>query len=156
MSRFSPAAVAASLALLASHALAETSQSNPQEADTGGLQIELNAADPVEGGCKLTFMVTNGMAVALDKAVFETVLFDRAGTVDRLTLFDFGRLPQSRMRVRQFVISDMQCDALGRVLFNGAHECAASGAGEGEGALDAQACETALRPGSRLDIEVLG
>lgn len=121
-----------------------------QESDiVGRLSIELNAAETVTDACKLSFLITNGMEVAIDKVVFETVLFDSDGQVERLTLFDFGTLPPARPRVRQFVIPQTTCAQLGRVLFNSASTC------EGAG-LEPSLCESGLLPSSRTSIEVLG
>ena len=113
------------------------------------LKVELNAADTMEANCKLTFLITNDLSAPLDKAVYETVLFDREGTVNRLTLFDFGQLPVGRPRVRQFVVPQTTCENLGRILFNGAQSC--DGAG-----IEAGTCESALAPATRTEIEVLG
>ncbi|SLN55205.1 hypothetical protein ROJ8625_02758 [Roseivivax jejudonensis] len=113
------------------------------------LSIELNAAETDGESCKMSFVVLNGHDSDVAQAVFETVLFDADGQVDRLTLFDFGALPAGRPRVRQFVISGTPCDGLGRVLFNGADRCEAE-------ALDPAACETDIRLESRTDIEVIG
>jgi len=121
-----------------------------QEADISGkLLVELNAAETMEASCKLTFLMTNGLDLAIDKVVYEAVLFDTGGKVDRLTLFDFGSLPPARPRVRQFVVPDVTCEALGRVLFNGVNSC------EGAG-VEASLCETGLLATSRTDIEVSG
>ncbi|GGX67021.1 hypothetical protein GCM10007385_40110 [Tateyamaria omphalii] len=121
-----------------------------QETDvTGKVAVELNTVSDGEGACTLTFMVTNGHPVDIEKLVYETVLFDAAGSVDRLTLFDFGALPVGRPRVRQFAVPDLTCDGLGRVLFNGLHTCASDG-------LAQQDCAKGLLPSSRVEIEVLG
>ncbi|WP_299747888.1 hypothetical protein [uncultured Tateyamaria sp.] len=121
-----------------------------QETDvTGKVAVELNTVSDGEGACTLTFMVTNGHPVDIDKLVYETVLFDAAGSVDRLTLFDFGALPVGRPRVRQFAVPELTCDGLGRVLFNGLHTCAAEGLAQSD-------CADGLLPSSRVEIEVLG
>ena len=140
---------------LAAIALASVigAQAQAQEADTAtpdGLSIELNAAtDASSGGCTMSFLIENGFEADISKAVFETVLFDTDGQVERLTLFDFGTLPQGRPRVRQFTIPGTSCDGFGRILFNGANTCEAADLGEG-------ACTEGLTLGSRTDIEVLG
>lgn len=121
-----------------------------QETDAAGkLAVELNAAETTQGNCRLTFLITNGLAADLEKTVYETVLFNKSGQVDRLTLFDFGALPHARPRVRQFAVPGVTCDSLGRILFNGANTCV------GEG-LDPKACDAGFTPTSRTDIEVLG
>ncbi len=113
------------------------------------VSIELNTVKPGESGCKLSFLVLNTHGAAIEKAVYETVLFDSAGQVDRLTLFDFGTLPPDRPRVRQFSISGMDCNTLGQVLINGAHTCEAPD-------LDDKACEAGLTLTTRTAIEVIG
>lgn len=121
-----------------------------QETDISGkVSVELNAAQTIDGSCKLSFLIINGFDKQIEKAVYEAVLFGEDGQVDRLTLFDFGKLPPARPRVRQFIVPQAACEDLGRVLFNGASAC------EGEG-VDADACETHLAPSSRTSIEVLG
>ncbi|MCZ4351711.1 hypothetical protein O4H61_04225 [Roseovarius aestuarii] len=125
-------------------------QTSAQEVDlTGKISVELNAAVSTDTSCTLTFMIINGLDAQIDKAVYETVLFDTDGQVNRLTLFDFGSLPPARPRVRQFAVHEMSCDQLGRVLFNGANTC--------EGAdLEDGICAKGLTLSSRTNIEVLG
>lgn len=128
-------------------------QAQAQEVEAAapaGLSIELNAATTAEsGGCTMSFLIENGHDAEITKAVFETVLFDTDGQVERLTLFDFGELPEGRPRVRQFTIPGKACDGFGRILFNGANTCEAGELGDG-------ACTTGLILDSRTDIEVLG
>ena len=115
----------------------------------GHIAVELNATEAVENACKLTFVITNGLGGDLTMTVYETVLFKTNGQVDRLTLFDFCALPRARPRVRQFEVPDLQCEALGLVLFNGAHACAGEGVAPG-------ACESGILPSSRTSVELLG
>jgi hypothetical protein len=112
-------AFAALLSLIAAPALAQDVEQK--------LAVELNAQGSNETGCLLTFMVTNSYAQEIESAVFETVLFTKAGQVDRLTLFDFGSLPAGRPRVRQFQVDGLQCENLGQVLINGASTCKVGG-----------------------------
>ncbi len=121
-----------------------------QDKDLGeAVLIELNAVKANEAGCTLSFLVLNGHGSQIDKAVYETVLFDSAGQVDRLTLFDFGSLPPGRPRVRQFSIPGVPCDGLSKVLINGAHTCETPGLAD-------TACEAGLILKTRTDIEVIG
>jgi hypothetical protein len=135
--------------LAASSAIFFASLSSGAKADDAAVSIELNALKGGEGSCALTFMVINGHPAQIDKAVYETVLFDTNGQVDRLTLFDFGTLPPGRPRVRQFSVAGMTCEELGQVLINGAHTCDAPELHDG-------ACEKGLILQSRTDAEVIG
>ena len=121
-----------------------------QETDiTNKISIELNAAQTTDTNCTLTFLITNGLESPIEGLTFETVLFDQGGQVNRLTLFNFGDLPPARPRVRQFAVPDVSCEALGRIIFNGANTCTVSGA-------PSDICETGLILSTRTDIEVLG
>lgn len=113
------------------------------------VSIELNTADTVEDACRISFLVENGHAARIDQAVYEAVLFDTDGQVERLTLFDFGGLPAARPRVRQFLIPDLDCADLGRVLINGVETCT------GEN-LPKDACTRDLDLRSRTGMELLG
>lgn len=130
------------LAVLTGQAMAETDQG-------AHLTIELNAIAPVDTACRMSFLIQNGHATDIRQAVFEAVLFDAEGRVDRLMLFDFGELPSARPRVRQFVVPGLTCEGLGKVLINGAETCT------GEG-LAAGACAEGLELRSRTGVEVLG
>ena len=111
--------------------------------------IEVNTAQSVESGCNLSFFINNEMDLDLNSAIFETVILDTSGHVSQLSLFDFGTLPANRTRVRQFLISGTQCDAIGHILFNGATTC------EGKD-LTPKICDKALSLSSRTHIEVSG
>lgn len=113
------------------------------------VSVELNAVKQGETGCTLTFLVINGHPGQIDKLVYETVLFDSDGAVDRLTLFDFATLPPARPRVRQFSVPGLSCDGLGKILINGASTCDAPDLGPA-------ACDAGLITGTRTDIEVQG
>lgn len=120
-----------------------------QDVQGAHLSIELNALQPVDDACQISFLIQNGHDVDIDQAVFEAVLFDTEGRVDRLTLFDFGALPSARPRVRQFVVPGLACASLGRVLINGAETCSGDGVPQ-------DACTKALDLRTRTDVEVLG
>ena len=113
------------------------------------LLIELNAVESQESGCKLSFLALNGHPADISKAVFETVVFDAAGQVDRLTLLDFAELPAARPRVRQFMIQGMACGDVGQILFNGASTCESADLGP-------DTCTAALMLESKVHIEVAG
>ncbi|MEX0304520.1 MAG: hypothetical protein AB3N24_19050 [Leisingera sp.] len=116
--------------LLLAAALAAASGAAAEEAAKPGVSIELSAAEPAGGACKLSFVVQNAHAADIGKAVYETVLFDAKGQVARLTLLDFQDLPAGRLRVRQFQFPQA-CEGISRVLINGADTCAGEGLPEG-------------------------
>lgn len=140
--RFLPTVIFICLAPVAAIAQATTSS-------TGKLQLELNALQDVGAACRLTFVVENRTGTEIEQAVFEAVIFDTAGGVTSLSLFDFRDLPADRPRVRQFDLPGIACESVGRALINGANTCNV----EGE---RSDICDVALQPASRLNVELLG
>jgi hypothetical protein len=132
-------------------AVAETPSNAPAPspqtvaATSPGITVELNRLETVDKGCRLSFVFTNAMPVAVDGLAIEAVLFDTDGRVDRFLLLKARPLPQGKTRVQQFDVTQASCAGIGRVLLNDVTACA------GEG-LDASACLEAIRPQSRADI----
>lgn len=130
-------------------ALAGAGAARAQEAGAApALSLRLDRLDAQEGACRLTFVASNRLGQGIERLVAEAVLFDRAGRVAVLTLFDFAALPEGRQRVRQFDVAGLACGDLGQVLLNGVAAC--------DGA-DPAACAAALVPESLVgDVEVTG
>lgn len=120
-----------------------------QSAPVGALSIELNAVDTLGESCRLTFLLNNGFDHDVDPLIAETVLISDQGQVVLLTLFDFGKLPAGRARVRQFQVPDTSCDRLGQVLVNGIDTCRVGGADKGD-------CDARLDLSSRVRIGLEG
>ena len=137
------------LAVLFTGAVPIMAQAQSTEDAPSGLFLELNATRDVGKACRLTFLARNQTGMAIDKAVFETVIFDTSGGVVSLSLFDFRDLPADRPRVRQFELPEMPCDTIGQALINGANSCVVDGT-------ESQVCDEALSLGSRLAVELLG
>ena len=137
------------MALLFTATLPAAAPAQDANAPSPQLSLELNAVQDVGGSCRMTFLARNETGMAIDQAVFETVIFDTSGGVVSLSLFDFRDLPEDRPRVRQFDLPQMQCGAIGQALINGASTCTVGGA-------ESDVCEAALSLGSRIDVELLG
>ncbi|MEM0949640.1 MAG: hypothetical protein AAGK37_19735 [Pseudomonadota bacterium] len=144
MSRF-PAVLAAFLTATApAFAQAQTETDARSQ-----LSLELNATQDVDGACRLSFVARNETGVGIEKAVFETVIFDAQGGVVSLSLFDFRDLPKDRPRVRQFDLPGMGCNMIGQTLINGASTCVVDGA-------ESDLCDRTLSLTSRVSVELLG
>jgi hypothetical protein len=113
------------------------------------LHLELNNLQDNDGTCRLSFLAKNETGTPIDKAVFETVIFDSDGGVANLSLFDFRDLPAGSTRVRQFDLPGRSCNSVGKALINGANSCVAEGA-------ESTICKDALSLSSRLEIELIG
>lgn len=120
-------------------------QSAPAPVPVSVLSLELNAAQPSEKGCRLTFVVNNALGTDLSKAAFEIALFNEAGVVDRLTVLDFKDLPAGKTKVTRFDLAGADCGKLSRVLINSATECAGTG-------VEPAACMRALKTSTRTSV----
>ncbi|SFZ86210.1 hypothetical protein SAMN02983003_3385 [Devosia enhydra] len=109
------------------------------------LSLELNALQPVEDGCRVTFLATNGLGHPLDRAAVEMAFFGASGAIDRIVTLDFRALAEGKTKVLQFQLARLDCAAVSRVLVNDITAC------EGEG-LAPTACLAGLAPSARPDI----
>ncbi|MEM8569902.1 MAG: hypothetical protein AAGG56_03240 [Pseudomonadota bacterium] len=104
--------------------VAMTSQVVGQDTDEAqNLSLELDSLTQVETSCRLTFVARSSIDVDLTSLVLEAVAFNVDGGVARIALFDFGALPASGLRVRQFDLPDMECAAVETILINGIDTC---------------------------------
>lgn len=120
-----------------------------EEPQASSIYLELNTVRDTGSACRLTFVANNRTDADIEQAVFETVIFDTAGSVISLSLFDFRELPSDRPRVRQFDVPGITCDTLGQALINGANTCNVSGA-------ESTVCNGPLSLSSRIAVELLG
>ena len=114
-------------------------------ASAPALTLELNAAEPSEKGCRLTFVVTNRLGGDLSRAAFELALFNKAGVVDRLTVLDFRGMPEGKTRVSRFDLAGADCPNIGRALINQVTECQGTG-------LEAKSCMLNLKTETKTSI----
>jgi len=133
------------LRFLAAAFIAAASPVSAQEAASPALLLELNATQPSDKGCRLTFVVTNNLGAELTKAAFEIALFNDAGVVDRLTVLDFNELPAGKTKVARFDLAGADCGKISRVLVNHATECSGTG-------IDPKACLSQLKPTTKSNI----
>jgi hypothetical protein len=124
---------------------AMSAQAEEQTAKKPALVLELNAAQPSEKGCRLTFVVTNNLGGELSKAAFEMAMFNEAGVVDRLTVLDFKDLPDGKTKVARFDLGGADCGKISRLLINAATECTGAG-------IEPAACLRYLQTGTRTQI----
>jgi hypothetical protein len=135
------------LALAAPAALAgDADQGAKAAAEPTVLSLELNALQPSDKGCRLTFVIVNHLSGDIAKAAFEIALFDRTGLVDRLTVLDFRELPRGKTKVSRFDLPGADCGKISRVLVNNATECSGSG-------IEPSDCLKKLKTATRAEVE---
>jgi hypothetical protein len=123
----------------------ETQQGTQQHTQ---LAMELNRMQQGQEGCRLSFIAVNRMGASLETTAMEVVFFNASGVVSEMLLLDFGRLPQDKTKVVEFVLQQQQCDDISRVLVNDVVECSSGGEHN-----MTQECFSALTTSNRTEIE---
>lgn len=91
------------------------------------LTLALNAAEPVAEGCRLSFVVTNGMDAEIEDLSLEIAVFGADGGLTRMLRLGFGVLLDGKTRVRQFDLAGTPCEGIGSVLVNDVAACVGTG-----------------------------
>jgi hypothetical protein len=91
------------------------------------LAVELNALQPTENGCRVTFLATNTLGGQLDRAGVEVAFFTTDGAIDRIVTLDFKALAEGKTKVLQFELKNLACDGIGRLLINDITACEGTG-----------------------------
>lgn len=112
----------------------------------GKLQLELNAAQSTDKGCRLVFVIKNDLGKSLTRTGLEIAMFNEKGVVDRLSVLEFKDLVAGKTKVSRFELAGVQCANISRLLVNGTTAC------EGEG-VEPQLCKGALALSSKAGIE---
>ncbi|EDQ32861.1 hypothetical protein HPDFL43_07929 [Hoeflea phototrophica DFL-43] len=116
-----------------------------ETATSQGLSLELNRLEQNGAACRATLVAKNGFENNLDETAFELVMFDKAGLISLMTVFDFGALPAGKTRVQRFDLPQTSCPDLTRILINGVSRCAGTG-------IDVSRCEMNLSTNNRAGI----
>ena len=90
----------------------------PAAAAGGGLHVELNKVEDIDGSCHGLFVIRNSLGHTLDRFSMELILFGRDGAIKQSILVDMAPLPDDKTTVARFVLSKGRCADLGRVLVN--------------------------------------
>lgn len=99
------------------------------------LGIELNTMEPIEGQCRLTFVMSNPANSAVDSLKADTAVFGTDGVVKRRLVIEFGPLKPRKTSIRAFDL-DETCDTLGSLLVNDIIACAPDSLGDCLGRLE--------------------
>ena len=116
---------AISCALLAAGWLAAGLASASEEA----LKVELNAIETAGGKCRLSFVVENGSAVAIDSLKLDLAIFGRDGAIALRLLTEMAPIRANKTVVRSFDVGS-DCATIGSVLVNNVTACAPASLGD--------------------------
>lgn len=112
------------------------------------LSLELNSAAEVEtGGCRLTYVATNGSDAPLGQMSYEVAVFNAEGIVSRILVLEFGALTVGKTKVLQFDLPDQSCSDIAKIVVNDVAACTLEDGAAGD------FCLSGLTTSSRAPIQ---
>ncbi len=119
----------------------------PGVAADAGLFVNLNKAETVPSGCRLTYVVDNTTAQSLSGQSLLIDVFDAQGTYSRKVVFRFGGIGAGRTKVQQFDLVGAPCEDISRLLIDDITDCVSEDGTEMD-------CLGLLRTSSATDIDL--
>jgi hypothetical protein len=89
-------------------------------ADT--IRVELNAAEATQNHCRLSFLVENKGADALQSFKLDLAVFNPAGVVGRRLVLELGPIRRAKTIVKAFEL-ETECGQIGSILVNDVAAC---------------------------------
>lgn len=127
--------------------VAVAQEAAPEAPAVTPLSLELNSAAEVEGGgCRLTYVATNGND-ALGQVSYEVAVFNAEGIVSRILVLEFGALSVGKTKVVQFDLPDQGCGDIAKIVVNDVASCTLEDGSQGD------FCLTGLTTNSRAPIQ---
>ena len=93
----------------------------------GKLTVELNRAQTVRAGCRISLVVRNELGGPVESARLELVFFDIKELVDTVTALELGPIRAGKTQVVQFDLTDRKCEDFSRLLVNRPLACKGAG-----------------------------
>ena len=87
------------------------------------IRVELNALETLQDRCRMSFVIENRAAEALESVKLDLAVFNAEGIVQRRLIIDLGPIRAAKTIVRAFEL-DSSCAQLGAILVNDVTACA--------------------------------
>lgn len=120
-----------------------------QGTDGAAIRVELNRAEPIDDGCRLSFVIENRTPEAFESMQWDLYFFDRDGLITGRMAAEVAPLRAGKTSVKQFDVPGIGCNSLGRVLVNDVLRCESA---DGQAKID---CLGLTLPSSRADIQLI-
>jgi hypothetical protein len=141
---------AAILALLTGPASAQEAAEPPTNpaataaagAAPGAITLELNKLVQVENACHAYVVIDNQTSGPLKELTVDAYLFDKAGVILRGLALPFTDVRSGRATVMPFVLPDLPCADVSRILLNKVLTCTSGDGAAVEGCADMLAVST--------------
>ena len=92
-------------------------------AQAGGIEVELNKLEPVEGACRAYLVTQNLTDSNYENVQLDVVMFDNDGIVARRLAVQIGPMVQNKTSIKVFDIKNLACQDIGQLLLNDVIDC---------------------------------
>ena len=86
------------------------------------LRLELNAAENAQNSCRLSFLVENKSANALESMKVDLAVFNPQGVITRRLIVELGPVRRAKTIVKTFELEG-DCNQIGAILVNDVTAC---------------------------------
>ncbi len=90
---------------------------------SGLIHLELNKLQPSPDGCQTHLVLHNDRASELQSLKLEFAVFGTDGVVQKSVALPVSFLPPGKTRYQAFVLDDLPCGVIGRILLNDVRDC---------------------------------
>ncbi|GAB3678199.1 Tat pathway signal sequence domain protein [Salinisphaera aquimarina] len=111
--------VAAVLVITTGSAIAQAAS----ESAGGGVEVELNKLEPVDGACRAYLVTQNLTDTRFDAFQLDVVMFDNDGIVARRLAVQIAPMAPQKTSLKVFDIKNLACGDIGQLLLNDVLEC---------------------------------
>lgn len=87
------------------------------------VSLQLNKLEDVDANCRAYLVATNTSAQRLASLNLDLVLFNRDGVIDQRLAVEMAPLRAGKTVVKAFVLANVECGAIGRILLNDVLSC---------------------------------
>lgn len=92
-------------------------------AQAGGIEVELNKLENVNGACRAYLVTQNLTQSRFDSVSLDVVMFDNDGIVAKRLAVQIGPMAPNKTSLKVFDVNDLSCDDIGQLLLNDVLEC---------------------------------
>ena len=93
------------------------------------IRLELNAAEVIQGRCRLSFVVENPSDQNIDGLTLDLVLFNREGSIQQRLLAELAPVRRAKTMVKAFEVEG-DCARIGSILLNDVTVCLPAAIGD--------------------------
>lgn len=95
----------------------------PAQAQSQGLNLELNYTEDLQNGCRMTFLVSNSTSISFKSFAYEFVVLNDKGQAVEFAKLEFGAVAPNKLKAYRFDLEGRSCKQISQLLINDTLAC---------------------------------